>query len=128
MGEIADMMLDGTMCAGCGEFLHDGDDGDGYPEYCAGCKPDDEPKQEAPRTFETPFFPIKNAATLGELGTFLSQHAFNDMQWGEDKRNNPLCRLFLQLGHGKQKIAIICVANKPMKDEVDAFLRARVES
>lgn len=40
MGEIAEMMLDGTLCAGCGEFL-DGD-GEGFPRYCskqcaAGC-------------------------------------------------------------------------------------------
>jgi hypothetical protein len=40
MGEIAEMMLDGTMCAGCGEFLNDGYDGEGYPEYCAACAPD----------------------------------------------------------------------------------------
>lgn len=38
MGEIAEMMLDGTMCAGCGEWLHDGEDGPGYPEYCASCR------------------------------------------------------------------------------------------
>ena len=35
MGEIADMMLDGTMCAGCGVWLNDGEDGDGYPGYCS---------------------------------------------------------------------------------------------
>lgn len=40
MGEIADMMLDGTMCAGCGEWLHGGEDGDGIPGYCASCAPD----------------------------------------------------------------------------------------
>lgn len=39
MGEIAEMMLDGTMCAGCGEFFHDGDDSS-FPRYCAGCSPD----------------------------------------------------------------------------------------
>src|SRR6185312_10679181 len=33
MGEIADMMLDGTLCEGCGEFM--GDDGDGWPRYCS---------------------------------------------------------------------------------------------
>ena len=37
MGEIADMMLDGTMCSGCGEWLHDGEDGPGYPGYCSSC-------------------------------------------------------------------------------------------
>ena len=36
MGEIADAMLDGTLCAGCGDYL--GRD-DGFPIYCAGCKP-----------------------------------------------------------------------------------------
>jgi hypothetical protein len=41
MGEIADMMLDGTMCQGCGEFMCDGADGPGYPGYCAGCRRED---------------------------------------------------------------------------------------
>lgn len=40
MGEIAEMMLDGTMCAGCGEWLNDGEDGEGYPGYCEGCADD----------------------------------------------------------------------------------------
>lgn len=40
MGEIADMILDGTMCAGCGEWLNDGADGDGFPGYCSGCATD----------------------------------------------------------------------------------------
>lgn len=36
MGEIAEMMLDGTLCAGCGVHL----DGEamGFPVYCAGCR------------------------------------------------------------------------------------------
>ena len=34
MGEIADMMINGEMCAMCGEFLHDGEDA-GYPRYCS---------------------------------------------------------------------------------------------
>lgn len=32
MGEIADMMLDGTLCEGCGEYIGEGD---GYPQYCS---------------------------------------------------------------------------------------------
>ncbi len=36
MGEIAESMLDGTLCQGCGEFL--GEAGPGYPRYCASCK------------------------------------------------------------------------------------------
>lgn len=33
MGEIADMMLDGTMCEGCGAFIDDA--GYGIPRYCS---------------------------------------------------------------------------------------------
>ena len=32
MGDIADAMLDGTLCAGCGEYI--GNDS-GYPGYCS---------------------------------------------------------------------------------------------
>ena len=38
MGEIADMMIDGTMCQGCGEWLNGGRDGPGYPVYCSSCR------------------------------------------------------------------------------------------
>lgn len=37
MGEIADMMLDGTMCQVCGEFMGDAV---GYPVTCGGCQTD----------------------------------------------------------------------------------------
>lgn len=33
MGEIAEMMLDGTLCEGCGEYIDD--DAPGYPRYCS---------------------------------------------------------------------------------------------
>jgi hypothetical protein len=36
MGEIAEMMLDGTLCEGCGAYL-DGD-GEGFPRYCDDCR------------------------------------------------------------------------------------------
>lgn len=36
MGEIADMMLDGDLCEGCGEYLGDGG---GYARKCSGCQP-----------------------------------------------------------------------------------------
>ena len=35
MGEIADMMIDGTMCQVCGVFLNE--EGPGYPVTCDGC-------------------------------------------------------------------------------------------
>lgn len=37
MGEIAEMMLDGTLCEGCGEFMGNTI---GYPRRCAGCERD----------------------------------------------------------------------------------------
>lgn len=36
MGEIAEMMLDGELCEGCGDYLGDGD---GFPRYCRACRP-----------------------------------------------------------------------------------------
>jgi hypothetical protein len=35
MGEIADMMLDGTLCQSCGEYLDQ--EPCGYPVSCGGC-------------------------------------------------------------------------------------------
>ena len=37
MGEIAEMMLDGTMCQVCGEFMGFSV---GYPVTCTGCQPE----------------------------------------------------------------------------------------
>lgn len=37
MGDIADMMIDGTLCEGCGVFLGWST---GHPEYCHSCKED----------------------------------------------------------------------------------------
>ncbi len=42
MGEIADMMLEGDLCAGCGVYLEG--DGEGFPRYCSKeCEPRDGP-------------------------------------------------------------------------------------
>lgn len=60
MGEIADMMLDGTMCQVCGVWLEQ--EPVGYPVTCAGCiAAGDDPTQhnldvnaKPPRTVECP--------------------------------------------------------------------------
>lgn len=40
MGEIADMMLDGTLCECCGVMiLEDEEDPQGFPGYCSDCAP-----------------------------------------------------------------------------------------
>lgn len=35
MGEIAEMMLDGTLCSICGEYLGESE---GFPMVCDGCQ------------------------------------------------------------------------------------------
>lgn len=47
MGDIADMMLDGEICEGCGDFLGGSI---GYPRRCASCsgEDDNEDTQAAP--------------------------------------------------------------------------------
>ncbi|WP_176047869.1 hypothetical protein [Burkholderia sp. BCC1644] len=40
MGEIAEMMLDGTLCEGCGVYLEG--DGEGFPRRCDDCGPADD--------------------------------------------------------------------------------------
>lgn len=37
MGDISEMMLDGILCEGCGEYLGEGG---GFPTRCAGCAPE----------------------------------------------------------------------------------------
>lgn len=36
MGDVADMMLNGTLCCECGEYI-EGSEGDGVHRKCAGC-------------------------------------------------------------------------------------------
>lgn len=42
-GEIAEMMLEGFMCQGCGDIIGDSETGEGlgYPGFCAACQPDE---------------------------------------------------------------------------------------
>lgn len=46
MGEIAEMMIDGTLCEGCGVYL-DGD-GEGFPRRCEDCAADVDDSEGAP--------------------------------------------------------------------------------
>lgn len=50
MGDIADAMLDGTLCECCGEYI--GSDA-GYPQYCSDeCAADSGAEEEAPTNEE----------------------------------------------------------------------------
>lgn len=44
MGDIADAMLDGTLCSGCGEYL--GDDS-GFPQACFSCRSEEKKRKKA---------------------------------------------------------------------------------
>lgn len=46
MGEIAEMMIDGTLCEGCGQFMNE--DPPGYPVRCSECggEPDEDNEGE----------------------------------------------------------------------------------
>jgi hypothetical protein len=57
MGEYAEMMLDGTCCCSCGEYLGDGD---GYPGYCADCQPEETVKVRAPKVKQTKSIPCSH--------------------------------------------------------------------
>lgn len=46
MGEIADAMLEGDLCAGCGVYLHG--ESNGVPRYCRDCKRDARQLREHP--------------------------------------------------------------------------------
>ena len=49
MGEVAEAMLDGTLCSSCGDFIGLSD---GYPQMCAACGGDaDVFIPPAPRTY-----------------------------------------------------------------------------
>lgn len=53
MGEAAEMMLDGTVCGTCGEFIDDSG-GDGFPRYCStSCNPGDGRNQSRPGVYKS---------------------------------------------------------------------------
>ena len=45
MGEIANAILDGTLCEWCGVYIGEPV---GYPRRCFGCDPDQMPNNEPP--------------------------------------------------------------------------------
>lgn len=50
MGEIAEMMLDGTLCQMCGVYM--GDAGNGYPVTCASCQDPPKRREKKPKRKE----------------------------------------------------------------------------
>lgn len=99
MGDYAEMMLDGTCCCSCGEFLGDGD---GYAAYCASCQPVEtlRSKKIKPAKYKSPkvvgcLHPdcrkkfIDEAAMRNHLRTFhIDKDALRKKQEKDKKLNN----------------------------------------
>lgn len=71
MGDVAEMMIDGTLCQGCGVFLND--EAPGHPCFCADCE------AEAKKTRIASYQPPKPKVECGVCGrkvkpTGLSDH------------------------------------------------------
>lgn len=134
MGEIADMMLDGTMCATCGEFIHEGD-ADGFPRYCCDdCDPYYTPDNQKPAPKgDKPFFVVKHAGSINALPKFLESVSFAYMDdSGTDKKGNPLLRLLYDKypnrdhAWGVETRGIICVVSPYLLDQAKAIVNEYV--
>ena len=74
MGEIADMMLDGTLCASCGVALGGPEDEPaGYPIFCASCKPHFIDEPDKPASQGKPYM-CSECSKLFRLESALDQH------------------------------------------------------
>lgn len=83
MGEIAEMMLDGTLCSCCGEYL--GDDA-GYPMTCGGCGGYEQdhtrrlpPNYRIPGCAQTPVFKVTKRvrARIERFGQLANNDAYH---------------------------------------------------
>lgn len=102
MGEYAEMMLDGTCCAGCGEFLFN-EDALGIPEYCPSCQGDspneieglEKPRRAPKRLRRANNNIVQIEGNIGALNKVAKQDAtFIDLGKLKKKqrRLNDLCR------------------------------------
>jgi hypothetical protein len=76
MGEIADMMLDGTLCEACGEYIGEGE---GFPRYCSeecarnrGVGLEEKPKRK--EQIRLARSPIVKCPICGKMTRGLEQH------------------------------------------------------
>lgn len=81
MGEYADMMLDGTMCQGCGEYI--GSD-NGFPTFCKGCARED--RKANPALYAAPKNPAKVACKV--CGRHVKQTGLNDHMRDKHSQGN----------------------------------------
>lgn len=78
MGEISEMMLDGTLCPGCGQFMGDGD---GFPVYCSGCA------KHAPRpALKRSAAPAQKRCGCGNCGRVFASIEARDQHFAQKRR------------------------------------------
>lgn len=82
MGDIADMMLEGTLCEQCGTFISGGE---GYPRNC-GCDESAGAFVLGAKT-QCPYCPkrVKIAEIAGWTGMRMRQHHVHDYKGGEER-------------------------------------------
>lgn len=93
MGEYAEMILDGTCCQGCGEYLGDGD---GFPVYCSACA-----KQARRNDPDAPFI-VKAEKAFSALPHWLREKSPNTYSIGaSDKRGKPIINVSSDVWRGE---------------------------
>lgn len=108
MGEIAEAMLDGTLCGTCGEYL--GEDL-GYPGYCSkDCDPNYEPPA---RNHKNDLIGVKKESQLAKLQAWLYGRQFDRVKTGKrDRIGQPMIGLSLKVSRGNyEKRGLIICAN-----------------
>ena len=137
MGEIADMMLDGTLCEGCGEYIGEGD---GYPQYCsASCagdrgadqsqikrNPGNRHSAKLNRGSDDDFLAIRKATDIEKLAGFLNARDYNFVNTGKkDRKGQPMIGLmFTMPGQRGDKRGLIVCTNQGLHDQVLPIVKA----
>ena len=96
MGEIADMMLDGTLCESCGVYMEGS--GMGYPQRCYACQREDRAGQ--PANYAAP----KNAAKVAckTCGRHVKSVGLNDHMRDKHGGSKPLAQMLNEQEHEEQ--------------------------
>lgn len=123
MGEIAEMMLSGSMCSCCGEIL--GSDGDGYPRPCRSCATSE--RERRPHE-EQPFF-VRRRGDLAKLETWLGPRQFNcGGYFRDDRKGNPMVTIGYDTDPDNdwklpEKRGLIIITDHSLRDAVEAMVK-----
>lgn len=119
MGEIAEMMLDGTLCQYCGVYI--GSDA-GYPQSC-GC----DEERERPMKKTSDLLAVKKTEDISKVSEFLDGREYNFVKGGKvDKFGQPMIGLMFTLpGQMADKRGIIICGNDALYREVYPLVQRR---